>query len=109
MIEKNSDKFSIYSIGIGKYFDEDLIKNAGVLGKGNYKFCPDFKNLNELIATEIKNSSYEIYSELEINSPFDEKCLYKLNNKSLLLIKNQFNNFKYIIEKKKEKKLIIKI
>ena len=100
MIEKNSNKFNIYSIGIGKYFDEDLIKNAGVLGKGNYNFCPDFKNLNELIATEIKNSSYKIYSELEINSPFDEKCLYKLNNKSLLLIKNQFNNFKYIIEKK---------
>ena len=36
IIEKNSDKYSIYSIGIGKYFDEDLIKNAGIIGKGNY-------------------------------------------------------------------------
>ena len=35
IIEKNNNKFSIYSIGIGNDFDEDLIKNAGIIGKGN--------------------------------------------------------------------------
>ena len=34
LIDKNSSKYFIYSIGIGNYFDEDLIKNAGIIGKG---------------------------------------------------------------------------
>ena len=58
LIEKNNHKFSIYSIGIGNYFDQDLIKNAGILGKGNYNFCNDIKGLNEIIATEISMATY---------------------------------------------------
>ena len=57
IIEENSNDFFVYSIGIGKYFDEDLIKNAGTLGKGNYDFCYDIKDLNEIIVKEIKNCS----------------------------------------------------
>ena len=38
IIAKNSNQFFVYSIGIGKYFDTDLIKKAGLLGKGNYDF-----------------------------------------------------------------------
>ena len=33
LIEKNSNEFSVFSFGIGNDFDEDLIKNAGVLIK----------------------------------------------------------------------------
>ena len=39
LIEKNSNEFSVYSFGIGNSFDKDLIKNAGIVGKGNYSFC----------------------------------------------------------------------
>ena len=50
LIENNNSKFKIYSIGIGNSFDEDLIKNAGIRGKGNYNFCRNLENLNSLIA-----------------------------------------------------------
>ena len=56
IIEKNSDKYSIYSIGIGNDFDKDLIKNAGIIGNGNYNFCCNIESLNEVIATEVCNS-----------------------------------------------------
>jgi uncharacterized protein YegL len=57
LIEKNSNKFTVYSIGIGNSFDEDLIKNAGVIGKGNYNFCKDLNNLNSIIASEINKAT----------------------------------------------------
>ena len=55
IIEKNSDNYSIYSIGIGKYFDKDLIKNAGIIGKGNYNFCKNLDNLNYIIVYKCIN------------------------------------------------------
>jgi len=44
LIEKNNFKFFLHSIGIGDDFDEDLIKNAAILGKGNFNFCKDLEN-----------------------------------------------------------------
>ena len=79
IIEENSNVFRIYSIGIGSDFDDDLIKNAGVLGKGNYNFCNDIKDLNKVIVNEIKNSSKPFYCDFEFNTNLDENNLYKLN------------------------------
>ena len=39
LIENNSNEYSIYSFGMGNDFDKDLIKNAGIIGKGNYSYC----------------------------------------------------------------------
>ena len=33
IIEKNSNKYSVYSIGIGKYFDKYFIEKSAILGK----------------------------------------------------------------------------
>ena len=89
IIEKNNNKFSIYSIGIGDYFDEDLIKNAGIIGKGNYNFCKDINGLNEIIATEINMATSPFISNFNIKTPFDEINLYKINNNSNNLKRNQ--------------------
>ena len=56
LIYKNSSKYHIYSIGIGDYFDEDLIKNAGIIGKGGYNFCKNLDLINSIIVKEIKNA-----------------------------------------------------
>ena len=105
IIEEHSNDFFIYAIGIGKYFDKDLIENAGILGKGNYNFCPDIKGLNQIIVKEIKNTSKLILSDIEFTSNLDEKNLYKLdNNKISIQRENQIANIKYIIEDKKEEK-----
>ena len=34
LIEKNNNKFKIISIGLGNSFDEDLVRSAGIKGKG---------------------------------------------------------------------------
>ena len=54
LIEQNNSKYTIYSIGIGNDFDENLIKNADIIGKGNYNFCKDLDNLNSIIVSEKK-------------------------------------------------------
>ena len=72
IIENNINEFFIHSIGIENNFDEDLIKNAGILGKGNYNFCSDINNLKE-----IKNSSNSEIFESEFNTNLDDKNLYK--------------------------------
>ena len=110
IIEKNSDKFSIYSIGIGNDFDKDLIKNAGIIGKGNYNFCSNIEYLNEVIAIEVCNSCAPYISDFNIKSNLDKKNIYKMNNtNSLIIKKNKICNFNYIIEQNEENKQINKI
>ena len=102
IIEKNNNKFSIYSIGIGNDFDEDLIKNAGIIGKGNYNFCKDIKGLNEIIATEISMATNPFISNFNIKTSFDEKNLYKINNNSNSLKRNLIKNFGFIINNEED-------
>ena len=106
IIEKNSNKYSIYSIGIGNYFDKDLIKNAGIIGKGNYNFCQNIEGLNEIIATEVSNASSPYIYNFNLKSPFDNNYLYKQNLEEINIKKNKIINFCYIIgkiENKEEK------
>ena len=103
IIEENSNNFFIYSIGIGNSFDKDLIKNAGNLGKGNYDFCSDIKNLNQIIVKNIKNSSQNFAYDFEFNSNlYNKNNLYKLIENKLVLKNNKIINIKYIIEDNKE-------
>ena len=55
LIEKNNNEYSVYSFGMGNSFDEDLIKNAGVIGKGSYSFCRDIKGLSQVIVKTLNN------------------------------------------------------
>ena len=100
IIEEHNQEFFIYAIGIGAYFDKDLIKNAGTLGKGNYDFCTDIKDLNEIIVNEIKNASKSFYFDFEFNSNLDAKNLYKLNEKIPIIKENHIANINFIIENK---------
>ena len=102
IIEENNNQFFVYAIGIGSNFDEDLVKNAGVLGKGNFDFCSDVKYLNKIIVKEIKNSSYPFSYDFVLNSSLDEKNLYKLENNIHIIKQNHYVNNKYIIEGKKD-------
>ena len=100
IIENNSDLYSIYSIGIGNCFDRDLIKNAGIIGKGNYNFCCDIQGLNEVIATEVCKACSSYASDFCIKTNLDDKKLYRINNtNNLILRKNKIIDFNYIIEK----------
>ena len=107
LIEKNSSKYTVYSIGIGESFDEDLIKNAGILGKGNYNFCKNLDNLNSIIASEISKATSPYISNLKINSNLDNENLIKNNLYRNIMRDNEIANLYYIIEKNKIKDKIL--
>ena len=99
LIEKNNSIYSIYSIGIGNYFDEDLIKNAGIIGKGNYNFCRDLDGLNSIISTEISKAISSFISNFTMqNSLQNEKLeLEQETNIYPIIRNNQIVNSAYII------------
>ena len=97
LIEKNNSKFMLHSIGIGNDFDEDLIKNAATLGKGNYNFCKDLDNLNNIIASEINKATSSYVTNIEIKSNLDEKNKIK-NTFPNILRDNSLINLYYILD-----------
>ena len=99
LIEKNNSIYSIYSIGIGNDFDEDLIKNAGIIGKGNYNFCRDLDGLNSIISTEISKAISSFISNFTMqNSLQNEKLeLEQETNIYPIIRNNQIVNSAYII------------
>ena len=100
LIEDNNNEFNVYAIGIGDCFDPDFIKQAGILGKGNYNFCEDINNLKNIIANEIKNASKPYIVGLNIKSSLDSNYSYNVNDKSLILKNNHFYYYKFIVDDK---------
>ena len=100
LIENNNNNFSIYSIGVGNYFDKNLIENAGIIGKGHYNFCPNLLELNKIITSEINSVTQPYISHVNIISPLDNN-----NNKVKQIIKNNLKEnelikFSFICDKK---------
>lgn len=101
---KKSNDFAVHSIGIGSSFDEDLIKNAGIIGKGSFSFCKDISGLNQVIVSTLNTICTPFVTNFEIRSPLDELNLYKINNKNINIKENSIYKFNYIIDKKLEEK-----
>ena len=100
LIEKNSSKYTVYSIGIGEDFDDDLIKNAGILGKGNYNFCKNLNNLNSIIVSEINKATSPYISNIKYSSNLDKNIIIKNNTIPNIIRDNGIINLYYIKEKK---------
>ena len=100
IIEKYSCKFSIYSIGIGDSFDKDLIKNAGIIGKGGFNFCPNLEGLNEIIVNEINKAISPYILDFKMNCSLDNKHKYKVYDVPEAIRNNEVINVGYITENK---------
>ena len=96
LIEKNSSEYSIYSFGIGNDFDKDLIKNAGIIGKGNYAFCRKIEGLNQVIASTLNNICVSYINDFKIISSLDKFNLYKKNEIIPVIKENKVYRFSYI-------------
>ena len=95
LIEENSNKFSVYSFGIGKYFDEDFIKKAGIVGKGNYSFCKNINQLNQIISSNLNICLLNI-KNFKIISSLEENNLYKLIDTPIVIKENNIIKLGYI-------------
>ena len=82
LIEKNNNRYSIYSIGLGNKFNKDLIKKARIMGKGNSYFCSDVKNLTLIISTSINDFVNSGHNNLSNKQKFKLTC--SLKDKNLL-------------------------
>ena len=100
LIESNNHKFRIFSIGIGEYFDEDLIKRSGLLGKGGYNYCKEISELNSVVAKEINNVNNPWVSKFELNCDLDNENIIKKTQVPDLIRINDIINFHYIIPRK---------
>ena len=110
IIEENNSNYNIFSIGIGNYFDEDLIKNAGIIGKGNYNFCRELTNLNSIIVSEINRAVSNYIMNINIETSLDNKNIIKNKNIKNILRENEIITLNYIINNKKhEDNIIVKI
>ena len=99
LIYKNSSKYYIYSIGIGNNYDKDLIKNAGIIGKGGFNFCKDLEQINKIIVNEINKSISSFYSNINIKTSLDAKNL--VNNSIPNIMRDNENiNLNFIIDNK---------
>ena len=97
LIEQNSLKYFVHSIGIGGDFDEDLIKNAAILGKGSYDFCKDLNNLNNVIASLVNRSTKSYITNIQIKSNLEDENKIK-NIIPNTLRNNSIINLSYILD-----------
>ena len=106
LIENNSNEFSVYSFGIGNGFDKDLIKNAGIVGKGNYSFCKNIEGLNQIIVSNLNDICASFINNFEINSSLDGTNLYNTINIGRVMKQNKIYRFGYITKEKISQKKI---
>ena len=102
IIEENNSNYTIYSIGIGNSFDKDLIKNAGIIGRGNYNFCNELTNLNSIIASEINKAVNNYIMDLDIKTSLDKNNIIKNNKIKNVIRENEIINLNYIINNSKK-------
>ena len=108
-IRENNSKFRIFSIGIGNYFDEDLIKRSGLIGKGSYNFCKDVIGLNSIVAREINNINNPWINKFKLNCDLDNENIIKRIQDPYLIKTNDIFNFNYIIPRKNKDKIKFEI
>ena len=87
LILQNNSKFFIHSIGLGSSFDKDLIKGAGINGKGSFQYCSKLDDLNKTIITTLNKCMLSIYN-----------YNIKLMNKNLNIVKTFENPYNYLVQ-----------
>ena len=106
LIEKYSNDYSVYSFGMGNSFDEDLIKNAGIVGKGSYSFCKQIDGLNKIIASTLNTICVPHINDFKLDSSLDKLNLCETIEIPKVIIENRLYRLNYIIKEKLENKKI---
>ena len=100
LIEKNNSDYYLYSIGIGNNYDLELIKSAGLLGKGSYYFCDNICNLNYTISNLMKEALINFISD-PIVKIHNFKCEF-LNEISKVIRNGDILRLDYLSKEKQD-------
>jgi len=105
--EKEYDKIklpkNIFLLTDGEINDKDLIKNAGIMGKGGFNFCPNLDGLNEIIVNEINKAISSYILDFKMNCSLDNISKYKIIDIPEAIRYNEIINVGYIAENKYKK------
>ena len=101
LIENNSDKFRVHSLGIGKDFDEILIEKCGKLGKGTSSFVKNIENINSVVIDILNKSLRPYITELKFNFENYKKeissNIITCKPKDDFLYQNEIINYSFIL------------
>ena len=103
ILQKHSQKFNIFSIGIGEDANKDFIEKAGSLGKGGFNFCSKIEQLRNIIVNEINKAIIPYISNFNIKSSLDDNYLIKYYKIPEKFRKNKLIKIGYIVEEDKIK------
>ena len=102
IIEKLSNDCSIHSFG--NKSNENFIKKAGIIGKGNYKISKSDDKINKTIIDILNSLSIPFIYDFNINSKLDHVIFHKINTLNGIMNPDKTYNFDYITKEKIDNK-----
>ena len=106
LISNNSEKFKVHSIGIGNYFDKNLIEKAGIQGKGSYHFVKQIDQINSVIIQSLHKCLRPYLYDSKF-SLINEKNEYEFIPKDDICYQDEILNYSFIQKGKKNNKVEI--
>ena len=90
IINNNSNRFRVHSLGLGDSFDKDLIEKSGQIGKGSYTFVENYEKINSAVIDTLNKSLRPYLIDIQFN------FLNNINNNEKSIIKcKPINNYTY--------------
>ena len=109
LILLNKKNFIIHSLGIGNYFDKELISKSAEYGNGIYKFINNIKDINKNIIEIVKLCLKSYLSDINFEDLNKKSKLIEYNKKINFVYEDQIVDYGFIINKQFDENLKIKL
>ena len=109
LILLNKKNFIIHSLGIGNYFDKELISKSAQYGNGIYKFINDIKDINKNIIEIVKLCLKSYLSDINFEDLNKKSKLIEYNKNINFVYEDQIVDYGFIINKQFDENLKIKL
>lgn len=97
LIGSFSDKFTIHSLGIGSYYDNDLVKRIAIMGNGNSFFSQKSEDISKNVIDALDQS--QIKNKISVNFKVNHYPYIDYNQKQIVGIYD-FMRYGFILKKK---------
>ena len=97
LIGSFSDKFTIHSLGIGTYYDSDLIKRIAIMGNGNSFFSQNSEDISKNVIDALDQS--QMKNKISANFKVNHNPYIEYNQKQIVGIYD-FMRYGFILKNK---------
>ena len=109
LIKENCDIFKVHSIGIGNYFDGELIKLCGIYGKGSFNFVKNLENINNVVIKILKKCIMPYLYDIKfnfLNIEEDKENDIILSKNKDFAYQDEIINYSFILDENNKHNLI---